>query len=169
MEVYVDDSIVKSVTKEAHINDLEETFATLCKYQIKLNPKKCVFRVRSGKFLGFMIRESDIDANSDKIRAMSELPEPKSIWDILKLTSRMAVLTRFVSKSAEKALPFFKVLKGNKNSSGETSRGKPSKSSRSISSNYRLSSDPRRGISSNNGMGVCKTKAAVLLVEKEKQ
>jgi len=34
---------------------------------MKLNPKKCIFGVRSGKFLGFMISSRDIEANPDKI------------------------------------------------------------------------------------------------------
>lgn len=114
IEVYMDDSIVKSLTEEAHITDLKETLATLGKPQMKLNPKKCIFGVRSGKFLGFMASERGINANPGKIRAISELPKPKSICDILKLTGRMAALTRFVSKSAEKALPFFKIMRANK-------------------------------------------------------
>lgn len=114
VEIYVDDSIVKSITEEAHITHLEETFATLRKYQMISNPKKCVFGVRSGKFLGFMVSEREIDANPDNIRAISELPKPKTIRDIQKLTGRMAALTRFVFKLAEKALPFFKILRGNK-------------------------------------------------------
>ena len=57
VEVYVDDGTVKSLTKEAHAVDLGETFATLRKHQMKLNPKKCVFGVQSGKFLGFMASE----------------------------------------------------------------------------------------------------------------
>ncbi|XP_048493061.1 uncharacterized protein LOC125493630 [Beta vulgaris subsp. vulgaris] len=114
VEVHVDDSIVKSLTEEEHVVDLEETFATLQQHQMKLNPKKCVFGVRSGKFLGFMVSERGIDANPDKVKVISDLPEPKSIRDIQRLTGRMAALTRFVSKSAEKALSFFKILRGNK-------------------------------------------------------
>lgn len=100
VEVYVDNSIVKSVTEEAHIIDLEDTFATFRKYRMK--PDK----IRK-------ISERGIDANPDKIRKISELSE-KSIRDIQKLIRRMAALTGFVSKSAEKALSFFKVLRGNK-------------------------------------------------------
>lgn len=57
VEFYVDDSIVKSITEEAHIIDMDELFATLRKYQMKLNPNKCVFWVRSGEFLGFMVSD----------------------------------------------------------------------------------------------------------------
>ena len=55
MEVYVDDMLVKSRKVELHLDDLKETFNTLRKYQMRLNPPKCVFRVSSSKFLGFMV------------------------------------------------------------------------------------------------------------------
>ncbi|XP_021757944.1 uncharacterized protein LOC110722980 [Chenopodium quinoa] len=114
VEVYVDDSIVKSRLATDHVTDLRETFETLRRYRMKLNLEKCVFGVRSGKFLGFMVSERGIDANPDKIEAILSLPEPKCIKDVQKLTGRMAALTRFISKSADKALPFFVILRQNK-------------------------------------------------------
>ena len=63
IEAYVDDSIVKSKTDREHLEDLAETFRTLKKYQMKLNPKKCVFGVKAGKFLGFLVSKRGIDAN----------------------------------------------------------------------------------------------------------
>ncbi|KAL0406447.1 UNVERIFIED_CONTAM: hypothetical protein Slati_3958600 [Sesamum latifolium] len=54
VEVYVDDMLVKSKKAEDHIADLEETFAVLRKYRLKLNPAKCAFGVQGGRFLGFM-------------------------------------------------------------------------------------------------------------------
>ena len=55
MEVYVDDMLVKSAQISDHVQDLEETFRTLRRHRMKLNPNKCAFRVISGKFLGFLI------------------------------------------------------------------------------------------------------------------
>ena len=55
VEVYVDDMLVKSKEEDGHLDDLRETFETLHKYQMKLNPSKCAFGVYSGKFLGFMV------------------------------------------------------------------------------------------------------------------
>jgi hypothetical protein len=48
---YVDDSIVKSMKQENHIADLQETFANFRRVGLKLNPEKCVFRVKKGNFL----------------------------------------------------------------------------------------------------------------------
>ena len=55
MEVYVDNILVKIKDEANHLDDLKETFNTLRKYNMKLNPTKCVFTVVSGKFLGFMV------------------------------------------------------------------------------------------------------------------
>ena len=55
MEVYVNDMLVKSKEELAHLDDLKETFTNLKQHQMKLNPSKCVFRVASSKFLGFMV------------------------------------------------------------------------------------------------------------------
>ncbi|XP_021735240.1 uncharacterized protein LOC110701933 [Chenopodium quinoa] len=114
MEVYVDDSIVKSKEAKDHVADLAETFATLRQNQMKLNPKKCVFGVRSGKFLGFMVSKRGIDANLAKVQAALDLPEPKTKRDIQRLTGRMTALSRFISKASDKGLPFFKALKFSK-------------------------------------------------------
>ena len=51
----MDDMLVKSKDEANHLVDLKETFDTLCKYNMKLNPTKCVFTVASRKFLGFMV------------------------------------------------------------------------------------------------------------------
>ena len=67
MEVYVDDMLVKSREKLAHLDDLKETFTTLKQYRMKLNPAKCIFGVVSGKFLGFMVSQRGIKANPEKV------------------------------------------------------------------------------------------------------
>ena len=55
MEVYMDDMLVKSKKESTYLDDLQEMFMTLRRYQMKLNPSKCAFGVVLGKFLGFMV------------------------------------------------------------------------------------------------------------------
>ena len=57
LEVFVDDSIVKSKKEEEIIIDLQETFENMRKYKMKLNPKKYVFGIKPGKFLGYLVKE----------------------------------------------------------------------------------------------------------------
>ena len=77
----------------------------------KLNPEKCVFGVPSGKLLGFFVSQRRIEANPDKIKAIEQIEAPKRIKDVPRLTGCVAAMSRFISKSAEHALPFFKILK----------------------------------------------------------
>ena len=70
MEAYVDYMVVKSNYEADRLDNLRETFNTLCKYKMKLNPMKYVFTVSLGKFLGFMVSQRGIEANPDKIKAI---------------------------------------------------------------------------------------------------
>ncbi|KAL2505477.1 Ribonuclease H [Abeliophyllum distichum] len=56
VECYVDDLVVKTKKREDHLQDLQDVFKRLRRYQLKMNPLKCAFGVTSGKFLGFIVR-----------------------------------------------------------------------------------------------------------------
>ena len=107
----MDDIVVKTKDRSTLIQDLEETFANLRKINLKLNPEKCVFGVPSGKLLGFFMSHRRIKANPDKIEAIEHIRAPKIVKDVRRLTGYFAALSRFISKSDERALPFFKILK----------------------------------------------------------
>jgi ribonuclease HI len=111
VEVYVDDMMVKSIRATKHIEDLRETFRTLRKYKMKLNPMKCAFGVSSGKFLGFMVSQRGIEANPEKVKAILEMEAPRTTKQLQWLTGRIAALNRFISRSTDKCLPFFKILR----------------------------------------------------------
>ena len=111
MEVYVDDMLVKSKKAEQHLDDLRETFDILRKYQMRLNPAKCVFGVSSSKLLGFMVSQRGIEANLEKVKAILDMTSPKSVKEVQRLMGRIAALNRFVSRAIDKCLPFFKTLK----------------------------------------------------------
>ena len=111
VQVYVDDMLVKSVRENDHLNDLQETFNTLRSYNMKLNLSKCVFGVTTGKFLGFMVSQRGIEVNSEKVRAILELEPPRTVKAVQSLNGKVVALNRFVSKTTDKCLPFFRVLK----------------------------------------------------------
>ncbi|CAJ2653881.1 unnamed protein product [Trifolium pratense] len=111
LEVYMDDMIVKSPEELDHVVHLRKVFEQARKYNMRFNPEKCTFGVRAGKFLGFYLTERGIEANPDKCRALAELPTPSDKKSIQTLNGMLTSLSRFVSKSAQHALPFFKLLK----------------------------------------------------------
>ena len=106
-EAYVDDIVVKSREARTLIQDLEETFVSLNAVNLRLNPEKCVFGVPSGKLLGFLVSHRGIEANPEKVKAVEDMSPPKTLREMQKLTGRVTVLGRFISKLGERALPFF--------------------------------------------------------------
>jgi hypothetical protein len=73
LEVYVDDMVMKTRHCSSLILDLEETFANLRHFNIKLNSEKCTFGISRGKLLTYIITKRVIEANPDKISAIAEI------------------------------------------------------------------------------------------------
>ncbi|XP_024007240.1 uncharacterized protein LOC112083446 [Eutrema salsugineum] len=114
MEVYIDDMLVKSLTAGDHIGHLQACFTVLNQYQMKLNPTKCTFGVTSGEFLGYIVTKRGIEANPKQIYALINLPSPRNTREVQRLTGRIAALNRFITRSTDKCLPFYQLLRGNK-------------------------------------------------------
>ncbi|GJV91415.1 reverse transcriptase domain-containing protein [Tanacetum coccineum] len=111
LEAYVDDLVIKSCTEQEVIRDVEETFRTLRKINMKLNLKKCTFGMKEGVFLGYKVNSDGLMVCPDKVEAILSLPSPKCFKDVQRLNGKLASLNRFLSKSAKTSLPFFKTLK----------------------------------------------------------
>ncbi|GKV40452.1 hypothetical protein SLEP1_g48097 [Rubroshorea leprosula] len=82
---------------------------------MKLNPLKCTFAVESRKFLGYVVSKKGIEVNPEKVEAVQQMEPPRTVKDVQRLTGRVAALHRFIARSAERCLPFFKVLREPKN------------------------------------------------------
>ena len=114
MEVYIDDMLVKSLHAEDHLSHLRDCFKTLNEYGMKLNPTKCTFGVTIGEFLGYIVTQRAIEADPKQITAILDLPSPRNSREVQRLTGRIAALNRFISRSTDKCLPFYEILRGNK-------------------------------------------------------
>jgi len=113
VEAYVDGMIVTSANEVGHAEDLKELFDTINKYKLRLNPEKCAFGVKAGKFLGFMLTERGIEANPDKCAAIINMKSPSCIREVQQLTGRMASLARFLAKSRDRGHLYFQCLMKN--------------------------------------------------------
>ena len=79
----MDDVIIKSKESSNHLEDLRKFFARLRKYNLKLNPAKCVFGVPAGKLFGFIVSRRGIELDPSKIKAIRHLPPPKSKKEVM--------------------------------------------------------------------------------------
>ncbi|GJU36581.1 reverse transcriptase domain-containing protein [Tanacetum coccineum] len=111
IEVYIDDLVIKSHTEAEMLRDIDETFRTLRKINMKLNPKKCAFGAVEGMFLGYIITPEGIKPCPSKTEAVLQISSPLTIKEVQSLNGKLASLNRFLSKSAETSLPLFKTLK----------------------------------------------------------
>ena len=76
-------------------------------YHLRLNPTKCIFGVPAGKLLGFLVSERGIEANMDKIKAITSLGKSVNVNQVQRMAGRIAALSHFISRLGEKATPLY--------------------------------------------------------------
>jgi hypothetical protein len=97
IEAYVDDIVIKSKKTDDLVPDLTEVFAKLRQHGVKLNPEKCVFGVPRGMLLDFVMLECDIEANSEKISAITNMGPIKNLKGVQHVTGSLTALSRFIA------------------------------------------------------------------------
>jgi hypothetical protein len=90
----VDDVVVKTKQSGMLLDDLKESFANLWRYRMKLNPE--TFGVPAGQ---------------SKIKAIEALEKPTQLRDVQEFAGCLALLSRFVSRLGEKAMPLYQLMK----------------------------------------------------------
>ncbi|CAL0323819.1 unnamed protein product [Lupinus luteus] len=113
IEIYVDDIICKSKTEEEHIDNLKRLFERLRRYQLKLNPTKCSFGVKSGRVLGFIVSQKGMEVDPDKVKAILEMPAPRTEKEVRGFLGRLNYISRFISQLTSTCEPIFKLLRKN--------------------------------------------------------
>jgi hypothetical protein len=98
IEVYVDDMIAKSKEGEDHVKVLRKLFERLRKYELRLNPAKCLFGVKSGKLLGFVDNDKGIEVDPDKAKVIQSMPTPKSEKEVRGFLGRLNYTARFIAQ-----------------------------------------------------------------------
>jgi hypothetical protein len=111
VEAYVDDIVVKIRKSSNLLSDLEITFRCLKAKIVKLNPEKCVFGVPQGMLLGFIVSERGIEANLEKIAAITNMGPIKDLKGVQMVMGCLAALSRFISRLGEKGLPLYHLLR----------------------------------------------------------
>jgi hypothetical protein len=92
VEVYIDDIVVKSVEFRSHIADLHKAFDKMRRYGLKMNPRKCAFRVSTRKFLGFIINGHGIEIDPDRINSIRNVGPQTYTFETQKFLGRVNYL-----------------------------------------------------------------------------
>ena len=96
LEVYIDDIVIKSADLGNHLADLRLALERMCRYDLKMNPLKCAFRVSAGKFLGFIIHEKGIEIDPKQVEATKRVEALTCKKDLQKFLGKVNYLRRFI-------------------------------------------------------------------------
>ena len=107
VKVYVDDMIVKSRDKADHLAALQRFFERIKQFKLRLNPKKCTFGATSGKLLGHIISERGIEVDLEKIRAILDMPTPRTEKEIRGFLGRLQYISHFIARLTDICEPIF--------------------------------------------------------------
>jgi hypothetical protein len=97
VECYIDDIVVKTRECQNLQNDLCVVFNRLWKHQLKMNPLKCAFAVKSGVFLFFTVHHQGNEIEPNKIKAIFKMPPPQNVSELKSLQGHLENIRRFIS------------------------------------------------------------------------
>jgi hypothetical protein len=104
----IDDIIAKSRRGEDHVNILRKLFKRLRKYELKLNPAKCSFGVKSSKLLGFVVSSKGIEMDPDKAKAIQSMPTLKTEKEVRGFLGILNYIARFIAQLTTTCEPIFR-------------------------------------------------------------
>ncbi|XP_026448539.1 uncharacterized protein LOC113348860 [Papaver somniferum] len=113
LEIYVDDMVAKYAHSKDHVSVLRKVFQRLRKFQLKLNPNKCLFGAKSGKLIGFVVSNRGIKCDPLKAKAIIEMSPPRTEKEIRGFLGRLEYISRFINQLTPICEPIFKLLTKN--------------------------------------------------------
>ena len=94
--VYLDDILIYSENLEDHRQHVREVFERLRRFSLFANLKKCLFFQTEVEFLGFKVGREGIRMDPNRVEAVTQWPQPKSVHDIQIFLGFMNFYRRFI-------------------------------------------------------------------------
>lgn len=110
---FLDDIIILTKDFESHIRILNEVATRLSKAGLSINLEKSKFCVRELEYLGYTLSYYGLSTNGEKIKAIANIPVPKTVKDLRQFLGMAGWFRRFVRNYATVTGPLTDLLKGN--------------------------------------------------------
>ena len=94
--VYIDDVIIYSETFEEHLEHLRSVFKRMKEYGMKINAKKSQLCKEEVTYIGFKVNKNGISPNDDKVKALLDIPEPKTYQQLKKFICAISYYHKFI-------------------------------------------------------------------------
>ena len=109
---YLDNILIytKDTLKE-HIQAVKKVLKAIQEADIRLQPDKCKFHVKTVKFLGSIITTDGIQMDNEKVKAIREWPEPKNLKEVQAFLGFANSYRRFIQGYSQICTPLTKMTK----------------------------------------------------------
>ena len=94
--IYLDDIIVFSWTPEKHLHRLKAVFNKLRAARLKLKPPKCDLFKQQINYLGHVISKEGVSTDSEKIKSVTEWPQPTTVTEVRSFLGFVSYYRRFI-------------------------------------------------------------------------
>lgn len=109
---YIDDILIFSADQETHKKHLREVFSRLRDFGLVLNPGKCVFGASQVNFLGYEISADGTKPLPEKVEAIKNFPQPKTVKELRRFLGMLNFYRRFIHNAAQHQAPLNALLTG---------------------------------------------------------
>ena len=96
MVIYFDDILIYSQTREQHIDHLRQILRTLQAEKFYANQKNCAFFTKRIIFFRFVILSERVSADPEKVKAITEWPQPQMIREVRSFYGLATIYHRFI-------------------------------------------------------------------------
>lgn len=109
--VYLDDVVVVTQTFEEHLRILDEVFRRLRGAKLTVSIDKCQFCRPEMKYLGYVVDRNGLHVDPDKVKAMLDLPVPKTVKEVRRIQGTFSWYRKFIPDFATTISPITALLK----------------------------------------------------------
>lgn len=112
--VYLDDILIVTPTYDKHITILEEVLKRIKDAGLTLNREKCQFCRDELKYLGYVVNKHGLLVDPDKIKAILQIPTPKTVSEVRRIVGMCSWYRRFVPNFSTVISPLTALLRKNR-------------------------------------------------------
>ena len=109
--VYIDDILVTGSTVDEHICTLDKVQERIESAGLTLDKSKCYFLRPRIEYLGYIIDEEGLRPTAEKVKAISEAPEPKNVAELHSFLGMINYYGRFLPNMSTQLAPLYRLLR----------------------------------------------------------
>jgi len=112
VQVFIDDILIYSKTKEEHMGHIRTVLQKLKDAGLKAKPAKCSWMKESVEFCGHIVGGGVVRMDPSKLDAIQTWPAPRTVHDVRSFMGLAGYYRRFVKGFGMISKPLYDLLKG---------------------------------------------------------